>query len=326
MTSLVDRYVFTALRRIPEQQRADIDRELRASIDDAVDARVDSGEPFDTAVENTLLELGDPDKLADNYANRPNFLIGPELYGVWRRFMLMLFTTVLPIVVVVNVVVAIFGEDPQVGDIIGGAIGTVLTVGAHLAFWTTLTFAVIERTGLGKADLRGGAWSLKDLPKYEPRAISLGQMVTYVVWPVILIAVIVVQQFTFTDTPVLDPAGWSLWWPVLIALIALKALWAVWLYRQGAWTRAIIVANAVLAVVTGAYLVWLLASDRFFNPAFDWTTDNGTDLLSWITPAAIVVTIIGTLWDVAEVTIRGERARRGLPTKVAGTGNTYKFG
>lgn len=30
MTSLVDRYVYTALRRVPEHQPADIDRELRA--------------------------------------------------------------------------------------------------------------------------------------------------------------------------------------------------------------------------------------------------------------------------------------------------------
>ncbi|MFC3741283.1 permease prefix domain 1-containing protein [Paractinoplanes deccanensis] len=326
MTSLVDRYVYTALRRIPEQQRADIDRELRASIDDAVDARVEAGEPRDAAVERALLELGDPDKLADSYADRPNFLIGPELYGVWRRFMMMLFTTVLPIVVVVTTVVALFGDDPKAGDIIGGAIGSLLTVGAHLAFWTTLTFAVIERTGLGKAELRGGAWSLDDLPRYEPRAITVGQLVTYVAWPVIVIAAIVLQQFTFTEEPVLDPDGWSFWWPLLIVLVALKALWAVWLYRQGAWTRAVTVVNAVLATAAGALMVWLLASDRFFNPAFDWITDSGDNLLDWITPAAIVVTVAGALWDIAEVAVRGERARRGIPTKVAGTGNTYKFG
>ncbi|MEV4348676.1 permease prefix domain 1-containing protein [Actinoplanes sp. NPDC049596] len=325
MTSLVDRYVYTALRRIPEQQRSDIDRELRASIDDAVDARVESGEPLDTAVENALLELGDPDKLADSYADRPNFLIGPELYGVWRRFMLMLFTTVLPIVVVATSIGGFFADDVNIGAIIGNAIGTALTVGVHLAFWTTATFAVIERTGLGRDELRGGPWTPKDLPKYEPRAVSLGQVVTYVVWPVILIAAIILQRFTFTDVPVLDPGGWSFWWPLVIALIALKALWAVWLYRTG-WTRPVLIVNALIAVAVGAVTTYLLASDNFFNPAFDWITDNNTDLLDWITPAVIVATIAGTLWDILETTIRGERARRGLPTKVPGSGNTYKFG
>jgi hypothetical protein len=325
MTNLVDRYVFTALRRIPEQQRSDIDRELRASIDDAVDARVEAGAAPDAAVEQALLELGDPDKLADSYANRPAYLIGPELYGVWRRFMLLMFATVLPIVVVVNVVVTLF-DDPTVGDVIGGAVGTILTVGAHLAFWTTLGFAIVERTGMGKVDLQGGAWSLKDLPKYEPSAISLGQLVTFTVWPVILIAAIVLQQFTFTDVPVLDPASWSFGWPLLIVLIALKGVWAFWLYRQHAWTRAVIVVNAILALATGAVLVTMLATDSFFNPAFDWITDSGDNLLDWITPAAIAVAVATTLWDIVDVTVRGERARRGLPTKVAGTGNTYRFG
>ncbi|MEU8812957.1 permease prefix domain 1-containing protein [Actinoplanes sp. NPDC048796] len=325
MTSLVDRYVYTALRRIPEQQRADIDRELRASIDDAVDARVESGEPRDAAVESTLLELGDPDKLADSYADRRNFLIGPELYGVWRRFMLMLFSTVLPIVVVATSIGRVFDDNPDVGAIIGNAIGTALTVAVHLAFWTTATFAVIERTGLGREDLRGAPWTLKDLPKYESGAVSVGQLVTYIVWPVLLIAAIVLQRFTFTDVPVLDPAGWSFWWPLVIVLIALKAIWASWLYHQG-WTRPVLIVNAVLALALGAVLVGMLASGNFFNPAFDWITDNNTDLLDWITPAAIVTTIAGTLWDIIEPTIRGERARRGLPTKVPGSGNTYKFG
>ena len=85
MTSLVDRYVYTALRRVPEQQRADIDRELRASIEDAVDARVDAGEEHDAAVTATLTELGDPDRLADSYAGRPGYLIGPALFTPWRR-------------------------------------------------------------------------------------------------------------------------------------------------------------------------------------------------------------------------------------------------
>src|SRR5690349_18471248 len=97
-TDLVDRYVLTALRRIPESQRADIDRELRASIADAVDARVDSGEPPGEAERNALLELGDPDRLADSYAGRRSYLIGPDVFAVWRRFLTMLFTVVLPIV------------------------------------------------------------------------------------------------------------------------------------------------------------------------------------------------------------------------------------
>src|SRR4051812_19221227 len=105
MTSLVDRYVYTALRRVPEQQRADIDRELRASIEDAIEARVDAGETAELATESALLELGDPDRLADRYADRPNYLLGPKLFPVWRKLLVTLYSTVLPIVVAVAVVI-----------------------------------------------------------------------------------------------------------------------------------------------------------------------------------------------------------------------------
>jgi hypothetical protein len=40
----------------------------------------------------------------------------------------------------------------------------------------------------------------------------------------------------------------------------------------------------------------------------------------------ITVIVLTSLWDIADAAIRAERARRGLPTKVPGTGNTYNFG
>ncbi|WP_250037182.1 permease prefix domain 1-containing protein [Paractinoplanes maris] len=319
--SLTDRYVFTALRRVPEQQRADIDRELRASIDDAVDARVDAGETREAAIERTLLELGDPDRLADSYAGRSNFLIGPELYGVWRRTMKVLFTTVLPMVVTVVAVVELFAADVTVGTVIGAAIGATLTVGVHLAFWTTLAFWIVERTGAGLDDLNT-PWTLAKLPRYEPGALSRMDLGALLVWPALLIVALVLQQFAFTDEPVLDPANWSFWWPLLIVLIALKGVWAVWVFRIGQWTRPVAVANAVLAVVTAAVQVYLLSADKFFNPGFTGF-DAEADLRGWVSLAVIVAVILGALWDIFDVTRKTERARKGIPAQVPGTGNSY---
>jgi hypothetical protein len=321
-TTLVDRYVYTALRRVPEQQRADIDRELRASIDDAVDARVEAGESREAAIERTLLELGDPDRLADSYAGRQNFLIGPELYGVWRRSLLMLLTTVLPIVVVTVAVIQLFADDVTAGDVIGGAIGTILNVGVHMAFWTTLGFAIVERTGAGKADLTV-PWSLSRLPRYEPGVMTRVELGVNLVWPFLLIAALVLQQFTFTDEPLLDPANWSFWWPALIVLIALKGVWAGWVYRLGRWTRPVAVVNAVLAVATAAVMVYLLNADKFFNPAFGGFADADVDLQGWVSLAVTVAVVLSAAWDIFDITRKTEQARKGVPARIPGTGNTY---
>ncbi len=321
MNDLVDRYVFTALRRIPEQQRADIDRELRASIEDAVDARVEAGETREAAVETTLTELGDPERLADQYAGRPAYLIGPELFPVWRRLLTILLWTVLPIVVTVGVVVQIF-DDPNIGKIIGGAVSGLLTVGAHLCFWVTLVFAIAERTG----NIIKVNWSLKDLPRYEAQRAGLGQMLTGVVWVVLLIAALVLQQFTFSDVPLLDPANWSFWWPVTIAVLVLRGFYYVWVNQLGRTTRKVAVVNAVLTVAWAAPLIWLLSADRFFNPAFHGFLDHdGGDFRGWLNTIIIAVVAIGAVWDVVDTALRAERTRRGLPGKVPGTGGSYDF-
>jgi len=97
VTTLTDRYVSAALRSIPEQKRADIDRELRASIDDAIDTRVDAGEPQKEAEYAVLTDFGDPARLAAGYADRPLYLIGPALFLDWWRLLKVLLAIVVPI-------------------------------------------------------------------------------------------------------------------------------------------------------------------------------------------------------------------------------------
>lgn len=317
MTDLVDRYVLTALRRVPEQQRTDIDRELRASIEDMVDARVDAGETREAAVTATLLELGDPDRLADRYADRPQHLIGPDLFPAWRRLVLLLLSIVLPIVVTVAVVVRLF-DDPAIGPAIGTAVSTALSVAVHIVFWTTAVFAVMERTGV-TASLRR-PWTPDDLPSYEPGFQTPAQLAGNLVWPVLLIVALVLQQFTFGDVPTLDPANWSFWWPYVIVVLLLECVYAVWLFRRSAWSHTVTVVNAVLQVLFAVPVLWLASTDRFFNPEFlagqDW---GSVDAGRWLTGIVVVSVLVAAVWDIAEVAIRAERARRGLPTEVIGT-------
>jgi len=60
MGELTDRYVGATLRSIPEKQRADIEAELRASIGDEIDARVESGEDEESAEQEVLTALEMP--------------------------------------------------------------------------------------------------------------------------------------------------------------------------------------------------------------------------------------------------------------------------
>lgn len=309
MSTLIDRYVVTALRRVPESQRADIDRELRASIDDAVDARIDSGEPRDAAIEQALLDLGDPDLLADRYAGRRQVLIGPDLFPVWRRLLVFLLSVVLPIVVVVATLLESL-DSGDAGSVVGEAVTAAITVAVHMAFWTTAVFAVLERTGVARKDL-GGTWSPADLPDVDPGWQTPGQVAAAIVWPVLVIVALVLQQFTLTDRPVLDPGNWTFWWPVLIAVLVAECVYAVWLFRRGVRSHTVTLVNAALALAFSGVVIWLLATERFFNPAFvdglDW---GDLDPLATLTRIGVVVAVVVAVWDIADVAVKVQRTRR----------------
>lgn len=76
-TPLFDSYVWAVVRSLPEKQRPEIRRELRASLSDAIEGRIAAGADAESAERAAILELGDPDALAVGYANRPLYLIGP---------------------------------------------------------------------------------------------------------------------------------------------------------------------------------------------------------------------------------------------------------
>ena len=86
--SLTDRYVTATVRDLDDDQRAEVERELRTTIEDMIDGRLEAGAPSRPEAERAVLaELGDPVRLAAGYSGRPLYLIGPSVYPQWRRLM-----------------------------------------------------------------------------------------------------------------------------------------------------------------------------------------------------------------------------------------------
>lgn len=313
MTSLTDRYVAATAREIDESQRADVERELRATIADMVDARLDAEPTTPEAAERAVLvELGDPMRLAASYSGRPLHLLGPAVYPQWRRLVTVLLWAVVPLVTLLNLVVRLFVDDVAangVGPAFGGAALTGLTVAFHVLFWTTLVFAVLERTG--SADT--GSWDPDSLPE-DPaaRRVGLGETVASLV-VLLLVGLAVVWQRTSSPVrrngdavPVLDPALWSGWIPAFFAVLVASGVVAVLAYRARRWTVPLALANAGLDVVALAGLLWLLHTDALLDPAFvdvlvasGWTGAEG-DLTRVVTLTAVGI----TLWDQVETVRR----------------------
>lgn len=306
MTELTDRYVSATLRSIPDRQRADIEAELRASIDDAIEARIDGGAALDAAEKDVLIDLGDPDRLAANYSERPAQLIGPELFFDYKRLLGVLLVTVVPIVMVVIAVLQIIaGEDA--GTIFGEAFGIGLTLVVHIVFWTTLVFALIERSGERPPR---GQWDVTKLPALPTTgSIKLGETIASVVFLTLAIAGMTLQRTISPVTtddgaaiPLFDPDLWSFWLPFLIAVLILEIVFELVKYRVGRWTWALASVNLALGVLFAVPAIYLLTTERLFNTAF-------FEELGWAGApeaggALIVVTVISivgiTVWDIVD--------------------------
>jgi hypothetical protein len=318
-TTLTDRYVAAAMRTVPEKQRDDLGAELRTSIADQIDGRIESGEDRSAAEREVLTELGDPDKLAAGYTDRPLHLIGPKYYLDWWRLLKLLLWIVLP--------AAAFGialgqtlDGQGIGPIIGSTVTALISVAVHLCFWTTLVFVIVERTGAGRKEF--GEWSVDQLPEPRPRGVGFSDMIASLVFLAVAAGAVIWDQTigfvpaTVTGAgeplPFLNPGLWPWWIAGLFVLMALEATLAVVVYLLGRWTPALAVANAVLALAFAVPALILLSQGQLLNPEFFPTVvgAEGAEV------AAIVNVVFGfgialiAIWDIVDVVLKTIRSRR----------------
>jgi hypothetical protein len=239
MTSLTERYLAATLRGIPEKQRPDVERELRSSIADAVEDRVAVGEDRAAAETAVLEELGNPTRLAAGMTGRPLYLIGPELFLVYRHVLLLLLGIVVPVVGVVEAAVEI-GGGAGIGAALLAGIGGALSVGVHVAFWVTLAFAIVERVDSAtwqSTELKEitAPWKVEHLPELPSSgAVGVGETVGEIVTLGLTIGALLylrgwswVTDASGEPIALLDPALWDFWFPALIAVLGLLAAFAV---------------------------------------------------------------------------------------------------
>lgn len=205
--------------------------------------------------------------------------------------------------------------DGNAGGAVVAGIATALQVAVHITFGVTLVFAVLERSGTGVA-CRGGA-SIACRPDRSGRQISPAGTAVAIGFLVLVIAYLPLQQvrsFVSTDgggnVPVLDPALWGSWLPLLIALLVATVVLEVITYRAGRWTWPLVTANAVLAVAVAGSLACLLLTDRRFSPQllerFEWL--GREDDLASVATVAVVVTVVIVVWDVADSVVKAARS------------------
>lgn len=271
------RYVEAATRSLPPEQRDDYAAELRASIQDQVDGRIEAGETPAEAERAVLLGLGDPASLAAGYAGRSLHLIGPKVYSDWKRLLVLLLWIVVPCGALAGAIGPMVRHE-DVGAVIAEMIVTALSAGLHVAFWVTLVFALVERFGAPGQGI--GEWTLDRLPLTAARRAKLSEVVMAFVAVAVmaiviawdqLIGFVVLRANDGRPLPFLDPGLWPWGFGVAIGAALVTAVLTLLAYRRGQWATWMGVVNALLALAVTAAAVVLAMTGRLLNP--EWFSE-----------------------------------------------------
>jgi hypothetical protein len=313
--SLIDRYVAEVGRHLPEKDRADIEEEIRSTLEDGIEER---GGANEANVKSVLQEFGDPASLAEKYSSSKRYLIGPLWYDTYIETLKRVLGTALPIILIVSFLVRLANEPGSVVDSFLGAAGNTFYVGLQVVFWITLGFIIAERADSDPNNAPSNpprAWTpdqLPPLPKKRQMAVSeVATSIALVLGGALLIAwspQILSMESNGETIPFLNPDLWDVWVPVFFVLVGLTIIHELFKLAIGNWTRALMVTNVILGVSSITYIVALIATQTVYNPAFVTalaeTGEMGLqDAVTWATwtiniTATIIIGIY--VWDMVE--------------------------
>ena len=321
-TTLTERYVWAVLRAVPENQRGGLEPEIRALVEDTIEARATSGIDADDAERDALVELGDPEQLAMRYAGRQRSLIGPTMFPVWRRLVLTLLAIVVPIVAIVTLGTSMLSES-TIGEAAGAIIGSAWLTAVMIVFWVTLVLAAIEWSGRTAA-IPELVWTPDKLPEVPGiQRLGAGELIGALAASAFLAGFIIWQQVRpvvvdGTPTPILDPDLWSFWLPYFLIVTGIEIAFTIGVYLRGQWTYPLAAVNAALSLAFAVPALWLLLTGQLFNPelieALNQMTGN-----DWLQPTVIVIALsIGGIvaWDAVDTVMK---ARRNAQLNAAGS-------
>lgn len=260
-------------------------------------------------------------------ASAERVLISASRFGDWQLLMKGLIATVVPTIGLGAFVTSARsprGVAPSALDAVLVAIETTV----HLTFWATLAYAYVdwrERAGELLAESKPNLAVIDD-HSHKNRAskrIALGEVLLTLWWSGFIVAFVFTQRaigWRGPDgdvVPVLNPAEWDFWIPLVMLIYANAFTLTIAAYRQGRWTPLTSFVLIGDAVIGAGVSCWLLTSRRALNPAWiaelDWlTAHQRSHMISW--GAAVAVTLLGVT-TVRTVAMGWRRDRSAPPVR-----------
>lgn len=289
---LIKRYIHEVTRQLPEQQRAEIGKELEGLIGDMLEERLPDGSPATVKdVEAVLLELGDPQLLADRYRGSGRYLIGPELFAPYLSVLKIVCFAILIAITVEFAISSViqpggqpeFSRSGMLDQFVSYIVD--LCMGVLQGFSSvTVIFGLIEYTGVRKSKIGGGsskAWNPSELPPLPSaqnrirRSEPIAGLIFTILFGVLLtLSIDWLGVWRFSDSgettivPVFDAAVFQGYLPFIWIFLATTIMRDALKIIVGRWTEPLVIINIVINFVQFGLAVLMLANPAVWNPDF----------------------------------------------------------
>lgn len=304
----IKRYVYAVTRQLPQKQRPEIERELHSLIEDMVEERVLSGKDAESATEEVLLELGNPNALAANYRGKQRFLISPELF---YSYMVVMKIVLISIFVSMTAVFAIeFILNPmEIAVQFANYLLSLFMVIIQGFAWVTISFAIIEYAGVKFPKNGPGTkkeWKPSQLsPVPNPSTlIKPSEPITSIIFSILFLVLFTFSThmfgiFVFQEgqllnvVPFFNEEVFRRFIPIIWLLIALSILRDCLKIITKKWTKSLIGLHILFVIAS-----FLLALIMFTNPMI-WNSNFTNDLVefSLLSEGSETFDLVATIWE-----------------------------
>ncbi len=142
---LLSRYLYAVGRELPEKGREDILKELESDILERLEG--DDAQHETAVLESILMEFGAPERIGARYGSRPQHLIGPELFPIWKQVLRVVLVVMMILLSAVYLISMIFNPEniTSYGMFITEWLGSLIQVAFTFFAIITIGFAIADR-------------------------------------------------------------------------------------------------------------------------------------------------------------------------------------
>ena len=267
---LINRYIYEVTKRVPKEQRAEIELELRELIDDM-------GETM--SLEQIFIKLGDPAVFARKYREDKNYLIGPEYYDnfMWVMKIVLICTWG---GLLVSTIVKCIVDTSRMVEIIGSSLADMIMAPLSAFGCAALVFVVLERQKI-RVDLkREKVWTpemLNPIPDKKAR-ISRGDCIASIVFFILFSCLLIFAPQLFGAysvkggevlyVPIFNMARWQFILPVFLMGMAVGFADEIIRLVSGCYCRVVMMSSIITNILGIIFSFIVLKVMPFWNPNF----------------------------------------------------------